>query len=134
PRATLFPYTTLFRSVVRHADESVAPGAGRPGTMAFAALRDIVLVAAAEIPANLESTIEPRPDRMIVVLEREHDDRLLSVAEAVGMGLARVQQPHVGRIERRLADHADRLGSLEDVVEQDGRAAAVGRAVLQAHP
>src|SRR5690606_42098610 len=70
--------------VVRHADESVAPGAGRPGTMAFAALRDIVLGAAAEIPANLESTIEPRPDRMIVVLEREHDDRLLSVAEAVG--------------------------------------------------
>ena len=110
------------------------PGTGSTGEMPLAALGDAVVVTAAEVAADLQRPVERGSDRMVVVLEGEDDDRLPAVAEAIEIGLAGVEQPHVGGVEGRLANRAHRLGGLVDIVEQHRSAAAMGRPVLQPHP
>src|SRR5256885_11909015 len=82
PRSTLFPYTTLFRSVGILLDRSLALGAGlrilavRPGVLALRAGEHRDTVSPPQLPGDV-----PVPDVLHPVLERRapalrHDRKL----------------------------------------------------------
>ena len=71
---------------------------------------------------------------MVGGFERQHEQRVAAVVDAVDEAFAGVDQAQVGGIEPRLGDRADRPRAGQEVVEGERRAGAEGRAVLQAEP
>ena len=116
---------------VGHADEGVAPHAGRAGEMRLRAAR---LRHAAMIRAALARALHPRADIVIGRLERQHHDGDRAVRGARVVGLGRIENAAVRRIEPGLRDGAHRARGGEEVLEAHRAAVAKRRAILQPHP
>lgn len=77
---------------------------------------------------------EPVGDGEVRGLHPEDEYAPAAPGHARERGLARIEQPAVGRVQARLRDGADRVGRGLEVVEQDRGGRLVAGPVLQPHP
>ena len=89
---------------------------------------------AAVIGAAFERALHPRLDVVIGRLERQHHDGDRAVGRAGVVGLGRIEDAAIRRIEPGLRDRAHGARGGEEVLEAHRAAGAERRAVLQPHP
>ena len=97
-------------------------------------LRAARLRRAAMIGAALARALHPRSDIVVRRLEGQHHDGDRAIGRAGVVGLGRIEDAAVRRVEAGLRDRAHGARRGEEVVEAHRAAVTEFRAILQAHP
>ena len=79
---------------------------------------------AAVVADQLERARLPGVDRVVGGFERQHQQRIAAVVDAVGAALLGVDQAQVRRVEPGLRDRAHRARAGQEIVERERRAGA----------
>src|SRR6516165_9548679 len=93
-----------------------------------------LLFAPAMIGTAFERAPHPDPERMVARLERQHHDRDTAISSTSVVGLGRIEDAAVRRIEAGLGDGTDRACGFKQARKAHRGASAEFRARLQAHP